>query len=222
MIRLSQSAAVALIAVALALGTGCSMFSKGSSSKPTSAKTVEGLTHMETGVQEAIDQIDATIASMQALGTNPDFLADAFKKYVKDVDALDSMAKEAAERNQALRAKTQAYFNTWENESMEMKSDAVKSISDERRAAARASFDKMRSEMAKGKAAFTPLMDQLRDIQLYLTNDLTPAGVTACKPIADQAVANSKTVKEALTAMKGDLARVRSELSAKPAAAPAK
>jgi hypothetical protein len=205
---------VSMIAV-LALA-GCSSSMKG---PERTAKASDGIGVVKTEISKGITQIDATTAALNDLAGAPKAdLTPQYKHFAKQVESLDSMAKKVAARSQSMKAKAKDYFDNWEKEAATIKSSSIRQISDERRAIARASFDRMGSELAKGKAAFTPLMDELHDIQLYLSNDLTSAGVTACKPIADEANANAARVKEALNNVIAELDKVQNELSPKEVA----
>jgi hypothetical protein len=200
------------------------MFGAGCASGPRgverSARTVESIQQVQTRMQKGLEQVDATITSLQAMSVAGGDLAASYKAFSNNLNLLDKMADDVASRNQAMRARATEYFAEWEKETAQMSSSKVKAISTERRAVARTSFDKMTAEMSKGKEAFTAMMDELRDIQLYLSNDLTPGGVKACKPLADQATAHAASVKKSLQIVNAELTRVRTELTP-PAPAPA-
>lgn len=199
------------LALVLCLLVGCASSNQG---VDRSSKASDGIGVVKNEVNKVIAQVDATNAALNDLVNNPKSdLKPQYNNYVKQVSNLDSLAKKVASRNQSMKAKTADYFQNWEKESGTIKSESIRQISAERRAAARASFDKMTAEVAKGKAAFTPLMDELHDIELYLSNDLTTAGVAACKPVAAEANANAAKVKESLNNVIADLTRVQTELS---------
>lgn len=198
----------------LILAAGCSSTPQG---QKRSAKTIDTLAKVQTEMQKGIGQVDASLAALENLASNPQGdLAGAYKNYRKQVDTLEAMAKKVASRNQSMRARAKEYFAAWEKDSAQIKSDSIRKVSAARNIAAKASFDKMVAEVAKGKEAFTPLMEELRDIELYLSNDLTTAGVRACKPLAEQAVADGGAVKIALQNVMAELARIKAELTPTP------
>lgn len=196
------------------LAAGCSSTPQG---MQQSAKTVDSLTKVQAEMEKVLAQVGATVISMQKLADKPQGdLTIAYNDYRKQVERLDLMARQVASRNQSLRARAKQYFTSWEKENAKIKSDQIRAVSSGRRAAAQASFDEMVAKVAEGKAAFTPMMDEFRDISLYLSNDLTSAGVTACKPLVDQATANSNKVKDALHVVVADLKRIETELRPAP------
>ena len=69
------------------------------------------------------------------------------------------------------------------------------------------------AKVAAGKEAFTPMMEEFRDIDLYLSNDLTSAGVASVKPLAAKAAADAKKAKDALGGVMAELLRIQAELS---------
>ena len=205
-----------VFAVSLMMLVGCSSSSKGPKRSATAA---DGIGVVRSEVNKGIAQVDATVAALNDLVNTPKSdLTPQYKHFSSQVDKLEDLAKKVAARNQSMRAKAQEYFDTWEKESAAIKDETIRQVSAERRASAKASFEKMKTEVANGKAAFTPLMDELKDIQLYLSNDLTAAGVSSCKPIASAANENAAKVKTALNNVVTELARVQTELSPSPAA----
>jgi len=196
------------------LVAGCSSTPQG---RQRSAATIDSLVKVKAEIGNVITQVDATGASLQKLASSQKGdMAAAYKDYRKQLKALDSAARQVASRNQSLKALGGKYFAAWEKESAKIKSDQIRAISADRVAEAKASFDKMSAEFAKGKEAFVPMMDELRDIELYLSNDLTSAGIAACAPIAKQAVAHAGTVKDALRVVIADLGRIEAELTPTP------
>lgn len=205
-----------IVVVSTMLLVGCSSNTKGPKRSATAA---DGIGVVKQEVNKVLAQLETTVAALNDLVNAPKSdLTPQYKHFSNQVNKLEDLAKKVAARNQSMRAKTDAYFSTWERESTAIKDENIRQVSAERRAAAKASFEKMRTEVAAGKAAFTPLMDQLKDIQLYLSNDLTTAGITSCKPIAAEANANAVKVKTALNNVVTELSRVQTELS--PAMAP--
>lgn len=200
---------------AITLAVGCSSAPQG---RQRSTKTVDTLAKVQAEMEKGVAQIDVTLASLQHLVSKPQGdLAVAYKDYHKQVGRLDAVARDVASRDQSLRAHAQQYFASWEKENAQIKSAPIRSLSAERRAAAQASFDRMVAKVAEGNAAFTPMMEEFRDIDLYLSNDLTPAGVAAVKPITVKAVADATKVKEALRGATAELSRIQAELSPTPA-----
>lgn len=205
---------IVLCLVVVSLAGGCSSAPQG---RQRSTKTVDTLAKVQAEMEKGIAQIDVTLTSLQNLVSKPEGdLATAYKDYHKQVGRLDAMARDVASRNQSLRARAKQYFASWEKENAEIKSAQIRSVSAERRAAAQASFDRMVAKVAEGREALTPMMEEFRDIELYLANDLTSAGVAAVKPIAVKAVADAKKVKDALRSVMGELSRIPAELSPTP------
>jgi hypothetical protein len=185
-----------------------------SSPRDRSEAALDGLTTVRTEMEKGLAQLDRTVLALDDLATNPQAdLTKQYQHFVKQVDALDDAAEKARSRNQSLQTRAQAYFESWKKDTEGMKSEALRGVSAERAATARASFDRMVAEVQRGKEAFVPLMDELRDIEVYLANDLTPGGMTAVRPIVDAAKGHAATVKETLTKVMADLARVESELA---------
>lgn len=212
--------AVRLFACVLAMGlmVGCSSGSKSTQSVKSTQKTADSLGTVVKEIDKGIEQIDKTATAMNALVNTPADLPKQFSAYTSEVNKLESMAKKVAERNQAFRARAEEYIKKWEADAATIKSEDIRKISDERRAAVRERFEALKADTAEGREAFTPLMEELRDIEMYLSNDLTTGGVAACKSIADKANANAVQVKQALVKINAELAKIQAEISPKDVA----
>ena len=196
--------------LSLVLGTGCNGGFKGLS---LSSKTIDSIEDVESEMNIGMKQILVTFNALDILTNNETGdMATEFKVYSKELKKLESIAKKVASRNQSLRARAEAYFNSWQNEAATIKSEKIKAVSDERRETAKASFTKMKESFADAKTAFSTMMDELKDIQLYLSNDLTKSGIDACRSIAKDAKNDAEKVEKSLRIAIDELIRVKKEL----------
>ena len=177
-------------------------------------KTIDGMAKVESEMTKGLEQMNVVFKSLDALTADPKGnLKMAYGNYSKELNRLDAMAKKVAARNQTLKARSDAYFQNWQKETANIKGQDIRSISEQRQAAARACFDRMTTTLAQGKAAFVAMMDELRDIELYLANDLTAAGIKTCEPLVTAAIQDSQNVKSALNEALQELIRLKHEFS---------
>jgi uncharacterized protein YlxW (UPF0749 family) len=128
----------------------------------------------------ALDQVVATAAS------DP---RKAFKDFEKAVPRVDSAAKKAKKRAEDMRAKGQEYFKQWEAELATLNNEEVRKLAEERKAKLQKTFESIKNFMDPAREQFTAWQADLQDLQKYLSNDLTIAGVDAAKDL----IAKTKT-----------------------------
>jgi len=164
-------------------------------------------------------QIASVFTALNQLITQPGVdLRPQFKDYVKAVDRLDSVAGKLGKRSEAMQAKGEAYFAEWDTQIAAINDADLKTLSQDRRNQALASYQKVRDNMVKGKEAFQPFMSVLRDIQNYLGTNLTNEGVAAMKSRVDTAKKDAIAVQDAANAVIAELDKAIQAISPKSAA----
>jgi len=207
---LISTARLALIAFGLTLSVGCA-----NSPRAKSTAAVGSVSVVKLELERGATQLDTTIASLRDLVDQPaSDLRPQFYNYRNQVEQLERASRTLASRNQSMKARTQVYFDAWEKNASAIKTPAVREISVERRLAARESFAKLTAAYATGRSTYIPLIDQLKDIELYLSHDLTAAGIAAVKSSAQDVYASADRSKQAFETVSEELTRVESELSA--------
>jgi hypothetical protein len=176
-------ALVALFAGALAVSSGCSSEPKGPSRK---AAAVESFKATRGRIDDATKQVQATNDSLRALtagGTGD--MRPLFNKYSENVRKTQNMANDARDRSNAMREKTDEYVSEWQTELSKISDESLRAKSQQRAAAAKTEFEKVRSIAQDARAAYDPYMQGLEDIQQYLANDLTAGGIDSIKTKAN-------------------------------------
>jgi hypothetical protein len=85
--------------------------------------------------------------------------------------------------------------------------------SEQRRADQNAVFVKIPEASVGVKGSFNAYMSDLKEIQNYLSNDLTPKGVEAISPIAQQAVMDGTSLQAAIYPVLNAVSNARGELT---------
>jgi hypothetical protein len=163
---------------AAALMTGC-----GSTSGYKQAdKTGAGIAEFRDEILNGKKAVDATMKSLDTIAasanTDP---RKAFEQYSKSVANLESTAAKIKKRGQDMQQQGQAYFKQWQQEMAQVSNAEIRALSEQRKAKLQESFDSIRKYTEPLKAQFDPWMSDLKDLQKYLSNDLTVAGVDAAK-----------------------------------------
>jgi len=146
-------------------------------------KTGEGIADFREAIVNGKKAIDATMKSLDQVAvsatTDP---RKAFEQFSKDVANLESAANDARKCSQNAKDQGKAYFAQWEKQLADVKNPDIRALAEARKAKLQESFDKIRLLAEPLKAQFGPWMSDLKDLQKYLANDLTIAGVDAAKP----------------------------------------
>jgi hypothetical protein len=169
-----------LTLAAVTLFTGC-----GSTAGYKQAdKTGEGIAEFREEILSGQKAIDTTLKALNdvaaSASTDP---RKAYEQYSKAVGDLESTANTIRKRAQDMREQGQAYFKQWEKQMAEVQNLEIRGLAEQRRAKLQATFEEIRKFTEPLKAQFEPWMSDLKDLQKYLGNDLTIAGVDAAKSL---------------------------------------
>jgi len=185
-----------LCALAVAIGyvTGCA-----TANYNKSAATAATLNESSGLIAKGSTQIDLSLAALNDLVSNPQpDLRNQFQAYVSAVDALDATAKDVASENEAMKMQGAAYFNEWDQEIATIQNEDIRNRSETRRGEVAARFTRIGEQYDEARGAFLPYMSDLRDVQKFLSNDLTSGGLAAIKDAAAKAATDAVPVKESL------------------------
>jgi len=183
-------------------------------------KTGEGIAEFRGEIVNGKKAIDATMKSLDQIAasatTDP---RKAFEQFAKSVANLESTAGKVRDRGQDMKAQGKAYFAQWEKEMAEVKNEEVRSLAASRKAKLQGTFDAIAKASEPLKAQFSPWMSGLKDLEKFLSNDLTIAGVDAAKGLFAKARADGVEVQKAMDALIAELNSVAATITPAKAAA---
>ena len=200
----------AVLTLAVIAG-GCSSSSEGPG---RTAKAVESFRDTREHLADASKQVGTTNDSLlkltSAAGGN---LRPLFDKYVENVRRTQSMADAARKRSEAMSANASAYTSTWQKELSKISDEELRRTGEQRAAAAKTEFERVRTAAAEVKAAYAPYKQGLQDVQQYLTNDLTADGARSIKPKADDTISKGQALQQTIAALEKELDALASKWS---------
>lgn len=178
---------------------------------------VEGVTssmsQVHSDLQDAVVQVDTVDASIDSLITpNEEPLPAAFDRYSEHVAEMEKVGKQLEQHADALRVKGTDYFEEWQTNEDSVTNPEVRDISETRQAEQRETFSDIAKNSSEVKRSLQTYISDLRDIETYLSNDLTPAGVKAITPVAEQARKDGEALQEAIKPMMSALDRAKSSM----------
>jgi ABC-type Fe3+-citrate transport system substrate-binding protein len=177
--------------VAAVMEAGCAS----SSGYKQADRTSDQMGELRDELDKGKTQISETITALNELQStsNP---AAAFESYRKELKATDALAQRVRKRADEMRKKGAEYFKAWEKQLEELSSDDLRRRASERRTELLAAFDRISEASQALKEAYGPLMDDLTDIETFLSADLTPAGINTISDVIKKAGQDAAVVNK--------------------------
>jgi hypothetical protein len=171
------AALVALGAVLLVNGAGAAGYK-------LADKAGKGIAECRDEIVDVKKAVDASMAALDKIAA--DAVSDprkAFKEFDKSVPKIDAAANKARKRAEDMRARGKAYFTEWEKGLAEVNDPKVRELAEQRKAKLQTTFDNIKSSLEPAKEQFNSWLVNCKDLQRYLSQDLTIAGIDAAKDL---------------------------------------
>jgi hypothetical protein len=182
------------LAAAAGLAAGCA-----STGNDKAASTASALTESSGMIARANTLIGQTLADLNDLVSNPKTdLREQFKRFNSSVDKLGSTDKDVSSKAQEMKSQGAAYFKKWDNEMAKMHNEDIRNRSEARKDEVASRFARISQHYDETKTAFQPYMSDLRDVQKFLSTDLTTGGLAAIKDVVAKADKDAVPLKESL------------------------
>jgi hypothetical protein len=204
----------AVLTMVLFLGATLSVAGCAKTGMQRSAKAGTSMQAVENDIRQIIVQVDATGASLEdLLAPNQSDMKKSFKKYSSNVDKMESLEKRFYDHADKMREQGKDYFQEWQTQGDSYSNPQIQALSEQRRADQSAVFVKITEASVGVRGAFKAYMSDIREIQMYLSNDLTSKGIDAIAPIIDKAVLDGAVLKDAVTPVLYAVEEARTELA---------
>ncbi len=193
---------VALAAGAAWLLTGCGT----TSGYKQADKTGAGIADFRDEIVKGKKAIDDTMKALGqiAVSANTD-PRKPFEQYSKCVKNLESTAANIRKRAEEMKARGQAYFTQWAQQLAQVQNPEIRKLAEERKTKLQETFQSVRKYTEPLKAQFDPWMSDLKDLQKYLGNDLTIAGVDAAKGLFTKTQTGGLEVQKSMDGLVAEL-----------------
>jgi hypothetical protein len=185
---------LATLATAVGLITGCA-----SDNYKNSASTAASLNQASGMITKANTHIDESLADLNDLVANPaPDLRKQFDRFNHALDELGVSSKDIACKDGEMKSQGADYFAKWDKESARIQNEDIRSRSETRRSEVSARFNRIGQQYNETEIAFQPFLSDLRDVQKFLSTDLTAGGLAAIKDSAAKAARDAVPLKESL------------------------
>jgi chromosome segregation ATPase len=215
--RLIVSVLVIALAACIAAAGGCGSKDKG---RERSAKAVGGMKETRSEVAAARKQVDEVLAAATGVQSAQSNLAPAYNTYKKEVAEMEKAAEDTRDRWQDMQARGQEYQAKWRAEMATVGSPELKAAAEARAAKVGQRYAEITAKALEARAAYEPFIKDLKDLQTYLSNDLTPAAVQAAAPAFQRVQASGQSLNQKLDALSHELDAVAAEMSPTGGGAP--
>jgi hypothetical protein len=162
-------------------------------------KTGASIAEFRDEIVNVKKEVDATMTALDKIVTTA--TSDprkAFKEFEKAVPRIDDAAKKAKKRAEDMKERGQAYFAQWEKEMAAVNSMEIRQLADDRKVELQGAFGKIKTFMEPARDQFTAWLADLKDLQKYLSNDLTIGGVDAAKELIGKSQTEGRAVQQSM------------------------
>jgi DNA repair ATPase RecN len=178
-----------------------------------SVKVSNSIKDVDSEIRKMIVQIDVTAASLDTVVTPGQAnLKKSFDTYSDNVDKLDKEGKKVLKRVEEMKSRSKEYFAEWEKEGDAFTNSEIRELSAERRNKLAEIYARVPAAGYGVKGNYNAYLTDLKEIQKYLSTDLTPEGVVAITPVAKKSVQDLDLLKESLKPVITTLDEIKVEL----------
>jgi hypothetical protein len=196
-----------------------SLFSLAGCSSTGMERSNEATTTMQTmdsDIKLVIVQLDATGASLDEL-TNPiqTDVKKAFNLYSDNVEKIANMEKDFAKHSNEMKARGKDYFEEWQQEDDKYKNTKIQDLSEQRRLELDETYSMIAQNSLGVEEAFKEYVSDVKEIQIYLSNDLTSQGIESISPISKKVVNDGDNLKNAIKNVQMAIEKARTAMALK-------
>jgi predicted nucleic acid-binding Zn-ribbon protein len=142
--------------------------------------TSDRLLELRASVEGLKEQVTQTATSLAAVVEQADEdPTAAFKEYSKDVKAVDSGYTRARSRLDSAQGEADKLFETWTKNASLISDPDLRAISERRRDELKEELDGVVGKMDAAVSDLEAFVTTAKDLQVYLSQDLTPKGIRA-------------------------------------------
>lgn len=191
---------LATFLLAALLGAGCA-----SSGHEKGNQTAAHIQTAANHIAALPNEIDKTLMALGKLVNQPAAdLRPQYKEFVYDLTVMEDSGKEIVDARMALGQQGKAYFAEWDAQLAQMQNEDIRARSQSRKNEVAQQLQAVKKSYAEAEVVYRPFISGLKDVQKYLSVDLTPGGLVAIKDTVTRAVADAGPLKTSLAKLADD------------------
>jgi DNA repair exonuclease SbcCD ATPase subunit len=178
-----------------------------------SLKTSNSIQEVDNEIVNLLAQLDQTAASLDTLlrPGQPE-VKKSFESYSDNVVKLENDGNRVLKRMEEMKSQSIEYFAEWEKQGGDYSNPRIRELSEERRLKLAKTYARVPAAYAGVEVAYHAYLSDLKEIQIYLSNDLTPRGIEAITPVANTTTKDLEALKSSLQPVKSALEEIKAEL----------
>ena len=194
------AASCAMLVALLVLAAGCA-----SSGYDKGNKTAEGIQKAADRIAALSGQIDKTLASLNGLVEKPQAdLRPQYKQFAADLAKVESSAKDIASARRAIGKEGKDFFAKWDEQLAQINNEDIKARSQSRKDEVAGKLMAIKLSYTQAEMDYRPFITDLKDVQKYLSVDLTSGGIAAIKEPAAKVTKDVVPLKTSITKLAED------------------
>jgi hypothetical protein len=178
-----------------------------------SVKTSNSIQEVENEIVKMDTQLDETAASLDVLlrPGQPD-VKKSFDRYANNLVKLENEGNRVLKRMEEMKSQSIEYFAEWEKQGSAYSNPRIRELSEERRLKLAETYAKVPAAGAGIEVTYLAYLSDLKEIQTYLSNDLTPQGLETITPVADKTDRDLRALKESMQPVLAALNEIKTAL----------
>ena len=169
---------------------------------------------IDNDIKLIVVQLDATGASLDEL-TRPgqSDVKKAFVSCTENIAKIEKMEKGFAIHADEMKDRGKNYFDEWQKEDNKYNNAQIRALSEQRRAELGEIYGKIAENSVEVKGPFKAYVSDVKEIQIYVSNDLTSKGIESIAPITRKVVDDGEKLKSAIRNLQTAIEKARAAMS---------
>jgi hypothetical protein len=169
---------------------------------------------VDSDINASLEHMSAAQASLdQLIRRGQTDVEGAFKTYSTEVDKLKQHGNQWIKNAEDMNRRGRQYFAEWAKEEGQYQNPLIQEVSEQRRADLGAVYDEIIEASQGVKEAMLAYISDHREIETFLSNDLTSKGIEAIAPLIPQVRNDGQELNVALTRVQAAIARANAEMT---------
>jgi hypothetical protein len=169
---------------------------------------------MDDEIKLVVVQLDATGASLtELMKPGQSDVKKAFELYSANVSKMEKLEKDFAKHAKEMKVRGANYFNEWQKQGDQYENPEIQALSEQRRNELGTIYGKIAENSIGMDEAFKAYVSDVKEIQSFLSNDLTSNGIEAITPVSRKAVTDGSRLKREINKLQLSIEAARSEMT---------
>ena len=197
----------------LLLGTAVFLGGCATTGMDRSVKASNSIKEVDSDIRKMLVQADVTAAALDSLVRvgQPD-VKKSFDTYSDNLANLESQGKVVLKHIEEMKLRNKEYFTEWEKQGDVYTNPQISALSEERRIKLAEIYAQVHTAGGGVRNAYLAYQTDLKEIQRFLSNDLTPKGIETITPVVNKTSQDLDVLRESIKPVISALDGIKAEL----------